>query len=241
MPIKIATGLAHDDNAMYLVHDDASGRTISIDAADADAVTALAAAHGWSISDILITHKHWDHVDGIPGLMEKFRPRLVVPAMLASQFPDAAQFVKEGDRIVAGDLHFDVWETPGHCQDHVSYLLARERKAFVADVMFIMGCGRIIEGTPDQLYTSLQRLGQLPEDTEVYCGHDYSLKNARFGVAAEPNSAIIKARLNKIEAANIAGTLHSITTIGDEKATNVFLRAADVAQFATLRLARNTF
>jgi hydroxyacylglutathione hydrolase len=240
MPIEIATGHALEDNALCLVHDKTSGRTISIDAPNADAVSALASSKGWKITDVFITHKHWDHVDGVPGLVAG-GARLVAPVMLKEQFPAAAQFAGEGDQVSVGALRFDVWHTPGHCPDHISYLLPAEHCAFVADVMFVMGCGRIMEGSPADLRHSLMRLAALPDETAVYSGHDYSLKNARFAASVEPANAAVAARLAEVKLKAEKGVMQASTTIGAEKATNPFLLAASLEAFAERRQARNSF
>lgn len=240
MPIEIATGLALEDNALCLVHDTDSGRTISIDAANTKAVQMLAQSRGWTVTDVFITHKHWDHVDGVPGLVEA-GAKLVVPKALMEQFPAADRLVGEGDQVTVGALVFDVWHTPGHCPDHVSYLLPSEKRAFVADVMFVMGCGRILEGTPADLRQSLMRLATLPDETTVYCGHDYSLKNARFGAATEPSNDAVAARLETVRQRSAQGMLQAATTIGEEKATNPFLLAPSLEAFAERRQARNSF
>jgi hydroxyacylglutathione hydrolase len=128
-----------------------------------------------------------------------------------------------------GGLQAHVWETPGHCNDHVSYWFAADRALFCADVLFTMGCGRVLEGSYGDLWNSLQRLAALPDEVKVYCGHDYTLSNARFALAADPDNGALKARVAEAEAAKARGGFLVPTTIGQEKATNPFLRAGEPA------------
>ncbi len=149
--------------------------------------------------------------------------------------------MKEGDRLQIGEIGVEVWDTPGHCADHISYHLPAEQVIFVGDTMFTMGCGRIFNLPPEMLHHSLKRIGALPEATRIYSGHEYTLSNARFAVATEPDNAAIAARLKAIEAMRASGTPTVPTTVAEERATNVFLRAKDVAEFAARREAKNRF
>jgi hydroxyacylglutathione hydrolase len=138
-------------------------------------------------------------------------------------------------------MHFDVFDTPGHCHDHISYHLAAEHLLFAGDTIFAMGCGRVLEDTPAVLYDSLMRIAELPDDTHIYCGHEYTLGNARFALSIEPANADIVTRAAEVEALRKAGQPTLPTTLGLEKRTNVFLRAGSAERFAILREQKNNF
>jgi hydroxyacylglutathione hydrolase len=241
MSIKTHHAICRSDNYLVLVHDEESGRTVSIDAPDAAAIEAALGETGWRLTDILLTHKHADHIEGAPALKARHGCRIYAPAKASAHAPEADALVDEGDRIEAGAMLFDVIATPGHCDDHVSYLLPAAKLAFLADAMFAMGCGRVLEGTPDVLYRTLMRLAALPDETIVHCGHEYTLSNARFCLSVEPGNPEIVARAKEVEEMRAAGRMTLPTTIGLEKRTNVFLRAGSAARFAELREAKNRF
>ncbi|HZW47383.1 MAG TPA: hydroxyacylglutathione hydrolase, partial [Microvirga sp.] len=141
---------------------------------------------------------------------------------------------REGDTVHVGGLQAHVWETPGHCADHVSYWFAADRALFAGDTLFTLGCGRMFEGGYVDFWRTLQRLAALPDDTSVYCGHDYTLSNARFALAADPDNAALAARAREAERAKAEGRFLVPTTIGEEKATNPFLRAGEPALAKTV-------
>jgi hydroxyacylglutathione hydrolase len=241
MSLQIHHAICRSDNYLVLLHDPASGRTVSIDAPDAPAIEAALAEKGWSLTDILVTHKHFDHIEGIPALKARYGCQVIAPIKAREAVPNADRYVHEGDVIEAGGMRFDVMATPGHCDDHISFLLPDARMAFTADALFAMGCGRVLEGTPDVLYATLMRLAALPDETIVHCGHEYTLSNARFCLSVEPDNPDIVARAAEVEAMRAAGRMTLPTTIGLEKRTNVFLRAGTAARFAELREAKNRF
>ena len=241
MAILIHQSTARIDNFVVLVHDEETKRTVAIDASDEESVEAALKTTGWPLSDILVTHKHLDHIEGIPALKRRYGAHVVAPAKSHGLIPDVDQEVRDGDVVQCGPMQFTVWETPGHCADHVSYLLPQADAAFVGDTLFALGCGRVLEQTPAVLYASLMRLATLPETTSIYCGHEYTLSNARFSVTIEPDNAALKARAAEIEMLRQAGQMTLPTTIAAEKATNVFLRATSAERFAELRDAKNRF
>lgn len=239
MEIALFTCLA--DNYAVLLRDPASGTVALVDAPAAEPVMAELDKRGWGLDLILVTHKHHDHIEGIPALVQRYGAKVIAPAKAMDALPEAARFVKDGDRFSIGEIAVEVWDTPGHCADHVSYHLPAQDVIFVGDTMFTMGCGRIFNLPPDLLYASLQRIGALPETTRIYSGHEYTISNARFAVAAEPENAAIAARLRTIEAMRAGGLPTVPTTVREERATNVFLRAKDVSEFAARREAKNRF
>jgi hydroxyacylglutathione hydrolase len=218
------------DNFGVLVHDPASGATAAIDAPEAAAVETALRAKGWRLTDILVTHHHHDHTGGIEELKARYRCRIVAPDAEADGIPEVDETVREGDSVRVGGLEARVIETPGHTAGHISYVLAAEKLVFVGDTLFSIGCGRVIEGTPEMMWQSLLKLRNLPDDTQIYCGHEYTQANIRFAKTIEPNNAALLAREQAV--ARLADRQPTIpTTIGEEKAANPFLRA-DVPELA---------
>jgi hydroxyacylglutathione hydrolase len=229
MPAEIHVFRCLSDNIGVLIRDPASGACAAIDAPEAEAVAAALDERGWPLTDILVTHRHVDHVGGIEALKTRFRCRVVAPAKAGGAVPGADVRVGEGDRVSVGGLEAEVWETPGHCADHVSYWFKDESVLFAGDTIFTLGCGRVLEGSYDDLWASLQRIAALPGETQVYTGHDYVLSNARFAVQADPDNAALKARMAQAERAREDGHFLVPSTIADERATNPFLRAGEPA------------
>jgi len=255
MPAETRLFLCLKDNYGVLVHDTESGATASIDAPEAAPVEAALKATGWKLTDILVTHHHADHTDGIIELKEKYKCRVVAPAAEAEKIPAVDLTVREGDKVSVGKLSGNVIETPGHTTGHISYWFHADKLAFVGDTLFSIGCGRVIEGTPGMMWRSLVKLRDLPNDTEIYCGHEYTAANIRFARTIEPNNAALAARETEVNKQIAAGEPTIPTTIGDEKQANPFLRAdvPDVAAgigmagkeasqvFAEIRARKNKF
>ncbi len=229
MPAEIHAFRCLSDNIGVLLRDAATGACAAIDAPDADAVAAALDERGWRLTDILVTHRHADHVQGVAPLKARFGCRVVAPAKAGNAVPGADVRVAEGDRVSVGGLQAEVWETPGHCADHVSYWFSGEGVLFAGDTIFTLGCGRVLEGSYDDLWASLQRIGALPGETRVYTGHDYVLSNGRFALQADPDNAALKARVAQAERAKAEGRFLVPSTIADEHATNPFLRAGEPA------------
>jgi len=252
--VEIRQFLSRSDNFAVLVNDPASGATAAIDAPDEGAIQAALDATGWTLSHILVTHEHLDHVEGIPGLKARHGCRIVAPRA-ATQVPDVDETVGEGDRVMVGGLAFDVLDTPGHCPDHIAYWLKGDAVVFAGDTLFALGCGRVLGSTPAALHASLEKFKAMPDATRVYCGHEYTLSNARFALTVDPTNMALRTRALEIENKRARGEVTLPTTIGVEKATNPFLRADDpavqaavgmpgaapVAVFAELRERKNRF
>ena len=243
------------DNYGVLLHDPASGATAAIDAPEAGAVENALQSTGWKLTDILVTHHHADHTDGIPALKERHGCRVVAPANEAARIPLVDVTVKEGDGVQVGGLAARVIETPGHTAGHITYVFDAEKLAFAGDTLFSIGCGRVIEGTPEMMWQSLLKLRALPDDTRVYCGHEYTDANIRFARSIEPDNPALAARAEQA-ARQIKQSQPTIpTTIGEEKAANPFLRAdrpevaravglegaSPAAVFAEVRARKNRF
>ena len=228
---------ARSDNFAVLVHDRASGATASIDAPDAAPIRTELEARGWALTHILVTHKHLDHVEGIGPLRQAYDLTVIGPQKSAAETGLYDQTVADGDHLEFAGTEVRVIETPGHTLDHVSYYLPGEKIAFVADTLFALGCGRVFEGTPEMMWESLKKLRALPDETVVYCGHEYTLANAEFAVSVEPDNAALAARADGIRALRAEGKPTLPTTIGREKETNPFLRADDPGLAGALGMA----
>jgi hydroxyacylglutathione hydrolase len=232
---------ALSDNYIWLVHDEASGETAVVDPAEAAPVLAAAAARGWRITQIWNTHWHPDHTGGNDAIKAATGCRVTGPAAEAARIPTLDRQVGEGDRVSLGEIEADVIEVPAHTAGHIAYIFASEGAAFVGDTLFAMGCGRLFEGTAEQMYSNLGRLAGLPPETRIYCAHEYTLANARFAVTVEPDNRALAERLEAVEAARAAGEATVPTTIALERATNPFMRAASAEEFADRRRAKDNF
>src|SRR6202166_461634 len=181
------------DNFGVLVHDPASGATAAVDAPEAPPVEAALRATGWRLTDILVTHHHHDHTGGIEELKQRHRCRVVAREAEADGIPEVDETVREGDEVRVGALAARVIETPGHTAGHISYVFPADKLAFVGDTLFSIGCGRVIEGTPEMMWRSLLKLRALPDDTRIFCGHEYTQANIRFAKTIEPANAALAA------------------------------------------------
>jgi hydroxyacylglutathione hydrolase len=220
------------DNYGVLLHDSETGTTAAVDAPEAAAVEAALKSTGWRLTDILVTHHHADHTGGIAELKRRHRCRVVAPDGEAARIPLVDATVREGDKVRVGGLEARVIETPGHTAGHISYFFPAEQLAFVGDTLFSIGCGRVIEGTPEMMWRSLEKLrDSLPDDTRIYCGHEYTQANIRFAKTIEPANAALSKREKEVEKLRAAGKPTIPSTMGEEKAANPFLRA-DVPELA---------
>jgi hydroxyacylglutathione hydrolase len=239
--LEIVAVPAFADNYLWLVHDPDSGETAVVDPGDPAPVLAEADRRGWRIDKILNTHWHPDHTGGNLAIKEATGATIIGPEGENGRVPGLDMALKEGDRVSIGGHEAEVWEVPGHTIGHIAYIVRDDRVAFVGDTMFAMGCGRLFEGTPEQMHRSLGRLAELPEDTKLYCAHEYTLANARFAAHAFPDSKAIADRLRQVEQARSADRPTVPTTVAAERATNPFLLARDVGHFAELRAEKDVF
>ena len=244
------------DNYAPLVHFPETGETVLVDAPDAAPIAAALEAEGWSLTHILVTHHHADHVQGIPALKTRFRPMVIGPARDAVKIGLLDRSVGGGETLSIGDMPVAVIATPGHTLGHVAYHLPEAELLFVGDTLFALGCGRMFEGTPDQMWASLERLRAAASDsTRIYCGHEYTLANARFACAVDPDNHALAIRAREVAEMRAAGEPTVPSTMGQEKATNPFLRCdvpafvdgldlddrSPAAVFAHVRKAKDTF
>jgi len=225
------------DNFGMLVHDPASGATAAIDAPEAAPIEAALAASGWKLSDILITHHHYDHTDGIRELKQRHGARVVAPRDEAAKIPAVDEAVGGGDTVTVGTLEAQVIATPGHTLGQINYYFPAAKLLFAGDTLFSIGCGRVIEGTPDVMWQSLLKLRDLPDDTALYCGHEYTDANIRFALTIEPDNLALQARAAEVKRQLGAGQPTIPSLMGEEKRANVFLRADDPAVAAAVGLA----
>ena len=239
--LEIVAVPAFADNYLWLVHDRDSGETAVVDPGDAAPVLAAAEARGWRIGQVWNTHWHPDHTGGNQAVVAAGQAILSAPAAEAAKIAKIDVALKEGDIVRLGNHVGEVWEVPGHTLGHVAFIFREAGVAFVGDTLFAMGCGRLFEGTPEQMFASLRRLGTLPGETVIYCAHEYTLSNARFAAAAEPDNREIADRLATVEALRARGAATVPTTIALEVATNPFLRAASLAEFAERRAWKDRF
>ncbi|HEY7552340.1 MAG TPA: hydroxyacylglutathione hydrolase [Hyphomicrobiaceae bacterium] len=212
------------DNFGVLIHDPEANVTASIDAPEADKVTAALAEKGWKLTHVLTTHHHADHTGGNAQLKAATSCRIVGPRNEAAKVPGIDEKVGEGDTVQFGGHRIEVLDTPGHTAGHITYVIPSAKVAFVGDTLFAIGCGRVIEGTPQMMWDSLKKLMALPKDTAVYCGHEYTQANAKFALAIEPDSAALQKRAKEVDQMRAAGRATLPTTIGLELETNPFLR-----------------
>jgi len=219
------------DNFGVLLHDPASGATAAIDAPEAASVEAALRKTGWRLSEILVTHHHADHTQGIGELKAHHKCRVVAPRNEAQRIADVDETVGGGDTVRVGMLEGRVIDTPGHTAGHISYFFPADKLAFVGDTLFSIGCGRVIEGNAEMMWNSLLRLRALPDDTQFYCGHEYTEANIRFAKTIEPNNNALAARADEVARLTAAHKFTIPATIGAEKAENPFLRA-DVPEVA---------
>ncbi|WP_380872818.1 hydroxyacylglutathione hydrolase [Sphingomonas sp. DBB INV C78] len=239
--IEIARIPVLSDNYVWLAHDPDSGETVAVDPAVAEPVLTEAKTRGWMITQIWNTHWHPDHTGGNAEIKAATGCLITGPAAEADRIPTLDRQVREGDSVSLGKATASVIEVPAHTSGHIAYYLPAESAAFVGDTLFAMGCGRLFEGTADQMFANMRKLEALPDDTAVYCAHEYTQSNGRYAVVAEPDNDALARRMADVDAARARGEPTVPTTIGLERATNPFMRAASVAQLAERRAAKDVF
>ena len=228
------------DNYAWLVHDTDSGETMAIDPGEAAPLIAAADARGWRIGHVWTTHWHPDHTGGTAA-MKAQGATVTGPAAEAAKIPTLDIAVTEGDTVALGRHVAHVMTVPGHTQGHVAFHFADDGVIFTGDTLFAMGCGRLFEGTPADMFANMQRYAALPDATIVYCGHEYTQSNGRYALVAEPENTAIRNRMVEVDAARARGEATIPTTIGLERETNPFLRATSADQLGERRAAKDAF
>lgn len=247
--------ICRQDNFGVLAHDPESGHTVSIDAPDAPTIIAHCQKAGWKLTHLLITHHHPDHVEGIPALKEAFDPLVIGPAPEASRISGLDLGYTDGESFDFAGREVVVIHTPGHTLGHVNFHFPEDKLLFSGDTLFALGCGRLFEGTPADMHASLMKLAALPDDTTVYCGHEYTLSNAKFALSVDPDNSALAERFDRIAEMRAKDIATLPTAIGYEKRTNPFMRtddpairahlgmtdASDIEVFAELRARKDRF
>ncbi|HZY69221.1 MAG TPA: hydroxyacylglutathione hydrolase [Devosia sp.] len=225
MPVIVDVFLCRTDNYGYLVHDVATRKTAAIDAPDAGAIKAALARRGWTLNELFITHHHRDHVEGVPVLKSDFDITVTGPRAEADKIIGLDAIVGAGDTLSVGETSFTVIPTPGHTLGQIALHNAADGHLFSADALFSLGCGRMIEGKPGPMWEGLKALRALPDHTLMFCGHEYTVANARFALSVDPRNAALTIRAAEVERMRAEGKFTVPVSLGMEKATNPFLRA----------------
>ncbi|MEO9575102.1 MAG: hydroxyacylglutathione hydrolase [Tateyamaria sp.] len=236
MPLEIRTIPCLSDNYAYLAHDPDTGATAAIDIPEAAPIIAALAETGWTLSDVLITHHHYDHVDGLPDLLAAHPARVIGATADAHRLPALDVAVNEGDTVSIGNQTGTVIDVSGHTINHVAFHFPDSHAVFTADSLMALGCGRVFEGTKPQMHASLQKLAALPGDTVVYSGHEYTAANAKFALTIDPDNPALISRVRDVTDKRANGTATVPSLLSEELATNPFLRAHDPAVQANLGL-----
>jgi hydroxyacylglutathione hydrolase len=255
MALTLVTVPCLKDNYAYLIHDSASGDTAVVDVPEAEPILNALALRGWTLSDILITHHHADHIDGVPALRAATGAMVIGNTADAKRLPPLDLALSEGLTFTIGAEVGHIIDVPGHTIGHIAFHFPTSALAFTADSLMAMGCGRLFEGTPAQMWNSLSKLAALPPETLICSGHEYTASNMRFALALEPSHPGLILRNDRITAARSQGLATVPSRLADELATNPFLRASqpqmktllgkpnatDAEAFADLRARKDSF
>ena len=240
MPVEVVTVPCRSDNYAFLVHNTESDETALIDAPEAAPIGAALKARGWKLNDVLITHHHGDHVEGLGPLREAYAPRVIGCGADAGRLPALDLSVADGDEITVAGQKTIVHDVSGHTINHIAFHMPDCAHVFTADSLMALGCGRVFEGTFEQMWDSLSKLAALPPETVVCSGHEYTQTNARFALTIEPENPDLISRAAAVQAATAAGTPTVPSTLSDELATNPFLRAGEPSLKAALGMENAT-
>lgn len=239
MPLEIVRIPVLSDNYVWLVHEPVSGETMVVDPAVAPPVLEEAERRGWKITQIWNTHWHPDHTGGNAEIRDVTGCAITGPAAEFARIPTLDIQVQGGDIVKLGEVEAHVIDVPAHTAGHIAFHFADDQAAFVGDTLFAMGCGRLFEGTADQMYANMRKLEALGDDTAIYCAHEYTLSNGRFALTVEPDNEALVERMAKVTAMRERGEPTVPTSIALERATNPFMRAASVDELAARRAAKD--
>lgn len=254
-PLEVCLFPCLSDNYGFLIHDAAQDLTATVDTPEVNPIMQALEEKGWKLTHILNTHHHWDHAGGNLEIRKLTGCTIVGPAGEAGSIPGIDIRLADGDLFEFGEHKARIHETPGHTAGHIVYHFEEDHIAFVGDTLFAMGCGRLFEGTPGQMWSSLQKILQWPDDTKIYCAHEYTLKNGEFSLTVEPQNQVLLDRVEKVRKLRSNNTPTIPTELGLEKQTNPFLRpdskdlrttiglesADDVTVFAKVRTLKDRF
>jgi hydroxyacylglutathione hydrolase len=241
MSIEVIRIPVLSDNYIWLARENTSGEVVVVDPAVAEPVLDKAQELGWTITQIWNTHWHPDHTGGNAAIKAASGCIITGPAAEAERIPTLDRLVTGGERVMFGAAEAKVLDVPAHTSGHIAFHIADEQLIFVGDTLFAMGCGRLFEGTAEQMFANMQMLSTLPDSTTVFCAHEYTASNGRYALVAEPDNAAIQTRMAEVTAMRARGEATVPTTIALEKATNPFMRAQSVAELAARRQAKDDF
>ena len=229
------------DNYGFLIHNPDTGETAAVDTPEADKIILACEEKGWKLTHIWNTHHHPDHVGGNLELQKLFGVDIVGPGHDRGRIPGLTQGVSGGDVFSFGGHDVQVFDTPGHTTSHIIFYIPSAEAAFVGDTLFVLGCGRLFEGTPAQMHDSLQTICSLPPETKLYCAHEYTLSNAKFAVTVEPDNQDLLDYMKQAEALRDKDKPTVPTTVAMELKTNPFVRAKTAARLGEIRSAKDNF
>ena len=229
------------DNYAWLLQDNATGKVAIVDPAEPEAALQAVAQAGGRLDMIFLTHHHNDHVDGVPALVAKYAPVVVGNARDAHRLPKLDIAVHEGDLVDFGAARAQVFDTPGHTLGHIAYYFADGGVLFPGDTLFSLGCGRLFEGSAADMFNSMRKFADLPDETLVCAGHEYTLSNARFALHVDGANPALEKRAADVKSLRDANQPTLPTTLGSERACNPFLRAPDAAALGDLRAQKDQF
>ncbi len=241
MPLSARALPILSDNYAWLLRDETTGQTAIVDPADAEACIAAVEHEGGRLDMILITHHHDDHIAGVDAVRNRFGAKVVGAAADRRRLPKLDQEVSEGDTVTLGDSLLQVIDTPGHTIGHIAYFCPQGDVLICADTLFSLGCGRLIEGTAADMFSSLQKLAKLPGDTLVCCGHEYTQSNARFALSIDPDNQALQHRAAEVDRLRADGRPTVPSRLAAEMAENPFLRAPDAASLGHIRKQKDNF
>lgn len=237
--LEIAIFPCLSDNYGLLIHDRISGETAAIDTPETAKIEQACAERGWTLTQIWNTHHHADHTDGNLSLKKRHGLTVIGPDQIPGRIPGLDNGVSGGDIFFFGKHEVQVIATPGHTLDHIIYYVPNAKAAFVGDTIFVLGCGRLFEGTPEQMFESLSAIADLPDETKLYCAHEYTLSNAYFAMTVEPSNTKLMDYILKAKKMREHGIPTVPTTVADEKATNPFMRAGSAERLGAIRSAKD--
>lgn len=242
MSIIIEPISCFETNYVWLIYDDAHKTAVVVDPGDAKPVLQVLKEKKLSLKTILITHFHSDHIGAIAELKSNFQCKVFAPEKEANKIPNVDEFLQEGDLVALEDIGTaKILETPGHTLGSICYYISDLKVVFTGDTLFSLGCGRLFEGSPADMYHSLNKLAALPDETMVYCAHEYTADNGRFATSVFPNYQPLKNRLEQVKQLRQNHLPTLPVSLGEEKRTNPFLLAKNITEFTDFRTAKDHF